>query len=319
MKPANSQAPQIAVVIPTFDRPDELRFCLEGFALQTATAEQFEVVVIDDGSAEDIEEVTAGFQERLPLHVERCAHAGVSVARNLGIARARAPLLLLYDDDLQPLPDLIESCLYFHDRYSALHQVELLPFVPHPDIADMALVRWAFDRLYPFPESPGVHQWEYFWGGAVTCKRSLFARQVFDPEYLAVEDAEFALRAAAQNGLEVHFTPRTRGLFHRRLSITQLCRRQYRMAYYRYLMAQRHDVHLLHSVYVTPEDFVIADWASYRAMLSATQPQESAVLSPSSPKFRLLCGLWQKADLHATASGWLAAQAGRPPETSLFE
>jgi glycosyltransferase involved in cell wall biosynthesis len=319
MKPASSRAPEISVVIPTFNRPDELRVCLEGFALQAAKPEQFEVVVIDDGSTEDIEKVTAGFQEHFPLHLERCDHSGVSVARNLGIERARAPLLVLYDDDLQPLPGLIESCLHFHDRRSAVHQVELLHFTPHPDIAQMALVRWAFDQLYPFPKSPGIQHWEYFWGGAVTCKRSLFAEHAFDPEYLAVEDAEFALRAAGLNGLEIHFAPPISGLFHRRLSITQLCRRQYRMAYYRYLMAQRHRLRLLHPVYVRPEDFLIADWASYRAMLSATQPQETAVLSPSSPKFRLLCGIWQKADLHATASGWLAAQAGRPPETPLFE
>ena len=322
MKRSGGRAPRISVVIPTFNRPQELRVCLDGFANQTAMPGEFEVVVIDDGSAENIEKIPADFRDRFQLHLERCDHAGVSVARNRGIERSRAPLLLLYDDDLRPLPGLIEACLHFHDRLSAAHQMELLHFTPDRDIADMAVVRWAFDRLYPFPKSSGIHRWDYFWGGALTCKRSLFREHVFDPEFHAVEDAEFALRAGGQLGLEIHFEPRVSGHFHRRLSVMQICRRQYHMAYYRHLLVRRHGARFAHPVYERPNDFVIADWASYRTMLLGTRAQECAALSPSSAKFQLLSRLWQKAELHATASGWLTAQAGLGPSgpyTPLFE
>jgi glycosyltransferase involved in cell wall biosynthesis len=311
--------PLISVVIPTFNRPAELRVCLNGFACQTIAAEQFEVVIVDDGSAEDIGEIAASFRDRFPLHVERCDHAGTSVARNLAIARSRAPLLLLYDDDLCPLPGLIETCLRFHARHPAVHEAQLLRFAPDPAIGDMAVVRWAFDRLYPFPSSEGVYAWEHFWGGAVTCKRALFAEDVFDPEFLAVEDAEFARRASIRHPIAIHYTAAVGGHFHRRLGVLPICRRQYRMAYFRHLLAVRHGVHFGHAVYERPGDFLIADWPAYRALLSALRQQETAIMPPSSARFQMLGSVWQKASLHATASGWLAAQSDGGLETSLFE
>jgi glycosyltransferase involved in cell wall biosynthesis len=311
--------PRISVIIPTLNRPAELRVCLNGFALQTVAPELFEVVVVDDGSAQDMAEIAAGFGDRFPVQVERCRHAGASAARNLGIERSRGPLLLLYDDDLRPLPSLIESCLHFHARHPAVHEAALLRFTPDPEIADMAVVRWAFDQLYPFPSSAGIYKWDYFWGGAITCKRELFAETVFDREFLAVEDAEFAFRASLPRPIAIHYTADLTGHFHRRLSVPPICRRQYRMAYYRCLLAQRHGVRFAHDVYERPQDFLIADWPSFRTLLSSMCPRESAVLSPSSARYRMLCGVWQKASLHATASGWLAAQAGGPPESPLFE
>jgi glycosyltransferase involved in cell wall biosynthesis len=305
--------PQVSVVIPTFNRPMELRRCLEGFAAQSAAPGRFEVVVVDDGSAADIERVAAPFRERFPLHFKRCNHAGVSTARNLAIERSRAPLVVLYDDDLEPLPDLIESCIRFHEAHPSRSQMELLYFTPDQAIADTAVVRWAFDRLYPFPKTPGMYRGSsYFWGGAASCKRTLFAECRFDPAYLAVEDAEFALRAGGLAGLEIHFEPRVTGHFIRPLDVIGICHRQYRMAYYRHLLARQHSIDFAYPVYQRPEEFLIADWAAFRTMLGATRAQESAALTPSSPRFELLCGLWLKAELHAVSSGWLAARAGLP-------
>ena len=307
-------APLVSVVIPTFNRPAELRRCLDGFSRQTAAPGQFEVVVIDDGSDHDIEPVAAEFRGRFPLHFERCRHAGVSVARNLGLASSRAPLVTLYDDDLEPLPHLIESCIHFHRSHPSYRPVELLYFTPDPAIAEMPVTRWAFDRLYPFPPAPGIYRgWHYFWGGAASCKRALFAESGFDPAFLAAEDAEFALRADRRHGLEIHFEPRSTGRFIRPLGVIEICRRQYRMAYYRCLLARRHGIEYPQAVYQRPEEFVIPDWTAFRALLDATRPRETAALSPSSPRFPLLCGLWLKADLHAIASGWLAARNGLPP------
>ena len=308
--------PQVSVVIPTFNRPVELTRCLEGFSRQTAQPTDFEVVVVDDGSGEDVAQAAAGFRHRLPLHFVHCDHAGVSAARNLGIAAARAPLLVLYDDDLEPLPPLIERCIAFHREHPGGHQMEFLHFAPAPALAKMAVTRWAFPRLYEFPPAPGIYRgWRYFWGGAACCKRTLFERNGFDPAFPAAEDAEFALRASGGGEeLEIHFEPRPTGLFIRPLSVIGICRRQHRMAYYRCLMAKRHGVNYSQAYYQRPEDFVIPNWGEFRALLEASRPRESEPLPASSPKFRLFSGLWLKAELHALATGWLAAQAGRPPD-----
>ena len=311
--------PLISVVIPTYNRPAELRACLSGFASQSVGPEQFEVVIADDGSDQDAGEVAAPFRNRLDVRVERCDHAGVSVARNRAISCSRAALLLLYDDDLRPLPGLIESCLQFHSQFEGIHETALARFVPGPEIAAMAVVRWAFDELYPFPGSAGVYTWRSFWSGTVTCKRALFEEEWFDPEFPALEDTEFALRVSRRLPLAVHYGTTTFGHFCRQLDVRQICGRQYRMGYYRYLMSRRHDLHFEHPVCDKPHEFVIPDWPAYRTLLSALRPQESATLDTDSSRYRMLWAVWQKASLHSTASGWLAAQAGGSAQSTLFE
>ncbi len=313
MKPSDGRTPRVSVIVPTFNRTAELRLCLSGFARQSAAPGEFEVIVIDDGSTEDVERVASEFRDRFPLHLERCGHGGPSVARNLGIERSRAPLLVLYDDDLRPAAGLIETCQSYHETHQSGRQLELLYFVPDPAIADMAVTRWAFHRIYPFPPAPGVHGWDHFWGGSLSCKRALFAEQRFDPACQAVEDAEFGFRAGGFEGLEIYFQPRVTGYFVRRLGVLEICRRQYRMAYYRRLMAVRHGIEFPHPIYRRPEDFLIEDWPTFRAMLAAARPQESAVFPPGSARFELLCRMWGKADFHAIASGWMAARAGLSP------
>jgi len=312
------RVPLISVVIPTFNRIEELRVCLDGFTNQTTGQDRFEVIVVDDGSDEDVDRALANFRDRMRLHVERCDHAGVSVARNLAIARSTAPLLVLYDDDLRPLPNLIEICLDFHDRHPAEHQLELLRFLPDPEIAEMAVVRWAFPRLYPFPEAAGIYGWQNFWGGAITCKRSLFS-DWFDPEMLAVEDAEFAFRANIGRNLEIHYNGCASGYFHRRLSVQQICRRSFRMGFYRYRMSQRHRVRFSSPVYEKPETFLIPNWPAFRSALAATRGQEASGMELPAVRFQMLCGLWHKAELHAIASGWLESMSGRHSHAPAFE
>jgi hypothetical protein len=118
------------------------------------------------------------------------------VARNIAIGRARAPWLLLYDDDLRPLPDIVERCLAFHAEFPNQNDAALLHFSPDPESAAEPLTRWAFPRLYPFPARPGWENWKRFWSGATTCKKSLFHLVQFNPEYRCLEVTELALPAS---------------------------------------------------------------------------------------------------------------------------
>jgi glycosyltransferase involved in cell wall biosynthesis len=88
-----------AVIVPTRDRPEQLRRCLE--ALERQTASGFEVVVVDDRSvdAATVAEVVAGAPH---AHLVVASGRGPAAARNLGAAAAKAPLLCFTDDDCRP-------------------------------------------------------------------------------------------------------------------------------------------------------------------------------------------------------------------------
>ena len=69
-------SPLISVIVPTFNRPVELRHCLDGFSRQTAGRDQFEVVIVDDGSTEDTAGVVREFSRLPPDRVHRVGSCG---------------------------------------------------------------------------------------------------------------------------------------------------------------------------------------------------------------------------------------------------
>ena len=98
MKPA-----LVSVVIPTFNRADLLRECLNSVAAQSYRP--LEVIVADDGSTDDTERTVAEFRERskaikgldvvyLPL-----LRGGAPKARNAGVARASGRFVQYLDSD----------------------------------------------------------------------------------------------------------------------------------------------------------------------------------------------------------------------------
>jgi glycosyltransferase involved in cell wall biosynthesis len=94
--------PRISVVVPTRDRPESLRRCLDALATQTVL-DELEVIVIDDGSAAaaEIEDVVEGHPSALLI---RQRHSGPASARNLGAANSRGEFVCFTDDDCEPSP-----------------------------------------------------------------------------------------------------------------------------------------------------------------------------------------------------------------------
>jgi glycosyltransferase involved in cell wall biosynthesis len=88
-----------SVVVPTRDRPRALARCLSALASQTGIA--LEVVVVDDGSLDalGVERVVASHPG---ARLVRLDGRGPAAARNAGVLAARAPVVLLTDDDCVP-------------------------------------------------------------------------------------------------------------------------------------------------------------------------------------------------------------------------
>jgi GT2 family glycosyltransferase len=89
-----------SVVIPTYNAAHLIVEQLGALACQLG-APPFEVVVADNGSADDLRSVVAAWQHRLPglRWVDASRGRGVSVARNVGIEHARTDLVLICDAD----------------------------------------------------------------------------------------------------------------------------------------------------------------------------------------------------------------------------
>jgi len=88
-----------SVVIPTYNRAELLAWTLDALVRQDLPKEDFEVLVVDDGSSDDTRERVAGFESRLDIRYFHQPDEGyrVATARNVGIRAARGEVCVLVD------------------------------------------------------------------------------------------------------------------------------------------------------------------------------------------------------------------------------
>ena len=91
-----------SVVIPSYNRPHSLKECLNSLYQSDFPRENFEIVVVDDGSSESYKEVQETFPDLVWLRTE---NGGPAIARNQGVARACGQYIAFTDDDCYVAPD----------------------------------------------------------------------------------------------------------------------------------------------------------------------------------------------------------------------
>ncbi|MCX8080387.1 MAG: glycosyltransferase family 2 protein [Bacteroidia bacterium] len=107
----------VTVVIPTYNRIHKLKQIL--FSINNQTYKSFEVIVVDDGSREDVIRFVEGLKNNLNYYIRtiRQNNAGASMAINRGVHEAKDGLIVLFDDDIILLPDTIEKHVDFQARH----------------------------------------------------------------------------------------------------------------------------------------------------------------------------------------------------------
>jgi GT2 family glycosyltransferase len=182
-------APRVAVVVATFNRASLLPDLVG--ALRGQTMEDFEAVLVDDGSSDDTHaELQRLIGEDCRFSVIRLEdNRGPARARNLGFRSSTAPLVAFTDDDCAPKPDWLAGLV----RAAASADIVQGTTVPSQALADRR-PGW-FDR------SLRIERWS---GRYETCNL-LLARDVLDRhggfnETFRVamgEDTDLGLRATA--------------------------------------------------------------------------------------------------------------------------
>ena len=111
-------APDVSVVVATRNRAAQLAELFDSLARQTLSRSRFEVVVVDDGSADSTAAVLAREEARLaPVVVRRVVPGGPAAARNDGWRRAQAPLVAFTDDDCVATAEWLETVVATADRH----------------------------------------------------------------------------------------------------------------------------------------------------------------------------------------------------------
>jgi GT2 family glycosyltransferase len=203
-------APDVSVVIPTFNRRHQLEQTLVGLAAQNELDCEIEVIVVSDGSTDGTDEwLRSG---AVPLPVLGCfqTNAGPAAARNAGVATAEGTLVLFLDDDVVPAPDLVNTHVRHH-RGLDDDLVVIGPMCAPPDRALSRWVRWEQRMVDKQYEAMNRGDWEatarqFYTANASIARRHLDAAGGFDPAFRRAEDVELAYRLA-DAGLSFTFVP----------------------------------------------------------------------------------------------------------------
>lgn len=86
-----------SIVIPVYNRPDELGELLESLVVQTVHS--FEVIIVEDGSEESSEDVAGSFKDKLNIIYLKKKNEGPGPARNFGAGKANGEYLIFFDSD----------------------------------------------------------------------------------------------------------------------------------------------------------------------------------------------------------------------------
>ncbi len=206
---ALSGEPAVSVVIPTFNRLDQLRRTLEGLAAQSGLSDAPQVVVVSDGSTDGTDEFLASPGVPLPVTAVRQVNQGPAAARNHGVGVATGDIIVFLDDDVVPAPDLIAAHLRHHAAAGDDGSVVIGPMVTPDGTPLSPWVRWEQDMLYKQYDAMdrgeyGATARQFYTANASVYRRQLLDAGGFDESFRRAEDVELAYRLA-DRGLRFTF------------------------------------------------------------------------------------------------------------------
>ena len=98
--------PIVSIIIPTYNRTDLISRAISSVLNQTF--KNFEVIIIDDGSTDNTENVVKSFNDSRIKYIKNKKNVGAAVTRNIGIKAAKGKFIAFQDSDDEWLPEKLK-------------------------------------------------------------------------------------------------------------------------------------------------------------------------------------------------------------------
>ncbi|HET7009295.1 MAG TPA: sugar transferase [Anaerolineales bacterium] len=231
--------PYLSVVVPARDAADTLGACIRALQRQVYPREQYEVIVVDDGSSDATPCIAEGIADR----VVRQHRRGPAAARNAGAAAAHGEIVVFTDSDCVPAADFLER---LGDAFR------------DPDVvAAKGAYRTAQHGLVPrFVQQEYEHKYDRMLRQAtidfVDTYAAAYRREVFlenggfDVSYTraSVEDQELSFRLA-RKGYPMVFIPSAVVEHRHDRSVGEYVRRKFGIGYWKAFLLRDHPERLV--------------------------------------------------------------------------
>ena len=206
---------KLSVIIPTYNRREILlRFTLPALLAQDLAADDFEVIIVDDGSSDGTGAAVAEFGAANPqfrLVFVRQANRGPAAARNRGIGICRGDHVLIMGDDTFPeRRDFLSCRLDNHGRLGD-PRIGILGYTGWYPVIENRFMRW-MDRCgiqfgYPWIKDGEYVDFRHGYTSNLSLSRALAVEsgERFSESFSGAsgEDAEYCFRLCTRHGMRL--------------------------------------------------------------------------------------------------------------------
>lgn len=191
-----------SIILCTFNRARLLERSLRSLGRQTMAADQYEVIVVDDGSSDETPAVCERAARSLPSlrYLPLGRNEGLAAAGNRGIAAARGEALLFIDDDCIAQENWAERLALSLERHPLVAGAIKSP------LSSSIKLSHNISQFHPFMEQRAGVGLKSIAGANMGIRRSLLSELGGFDERSEVPDMQLLYRAWAK-GLRVHFVP----------------------------------------------------------------------------------------------------------------
>ncbi len=184
----------VSIIIPTYNR--EHLLCRAAQSVLDQTYQDFELIIIDDGSTDNTKQVVESFSDERVKYIQHGKNKGGAAARNTGIKAAKGEYIAFQDSDDEWLPEKLEKQMMAFETaapevgvvYVGCHRLEnnKKNLLPSSKVAQKEGDIFSALLKENFVAMP-----------AVLVKRGCFERAgMFDENFSPIEDWELFLRMA---------------------------------------------------------------------------------------------------------------------------
>lgn len=197
-----------SIVIPTYNRAEILKKCLD--CLEKQTYKDFEVIIVNDGGDDEPRKFIKEFK-KLGIKYIYQKHSQQGVARNKGIDISRGDYIIFIGDDILPSPEWLENI----DKTTLERENEgvLGLTLWHPDINPNEFMKYLAPNgpqfNYGIIKNKDDCGWGFFWTSNICVPRKFLEKERFDENFVGwgCEDLELGYRLQ-KNGLKICFNPK---------------------------------------------------------------------------------------------------------------